>query len=141
MKYTAKIAESTKDPKILTEILKMRKDDDISQCAAQNINCPPEILTEVLKRGKNDIVSRLAANNTNCTSEMLEEILERNIDDDVSMWASRNPKCPKDAKRKWLYNIKSVKKIHDFLNKNTRSVSLLIKAQKMIEKTLKNIEK
>ena len=41
MKYTSEIAQTTKDPKILTEILKKGRNNNISQCAAQNINCPP----------------------------------------------------------------------------------------------------
>lgn len=91
--YTSDIAYSTKDPKILTEILREGKDDPVSQNAAGNKNCPPEMLAEILRRGKNDWVSDLAAQNKNCPPEMLTEIL-RLRHDNVAYYAVRNPNCP-----------------------------------------------
>ena len=69
MKYTIDIAIYTKDPKILTDILREGKDDYISCLAASNPNCPSEILVEVLRRGEDDWVSCKAASNPNCPIE------------------------------------------------------------------------
>ena len=93
MKYTIKylekeeIALTTKDSKILTDILRECKDDVISRMAARNYNCPPEILAEVLSRGNDDVVSWQAAANPNCPTEILAEVLRRGNDDSVSRHA------------------------------------------------------
>ena len=50
MKYTVEIARDTKDPKILTDILRKNKSDLVSRYAALNTNCPPEILVEEIGR-------------------------------------------------------------------------------------------
>ena len=93
--YTEKVAKSNSTSKeTLTEILKRDENDEVSQYAAQNLNCTPETLTEVLKRNKNDIVSWYAAKNPNCPPEILAEILRRNQNDLVSESAADNPNCP-----------------------------------------------
>jgi len=56
-------------PEILTEVLRMGKNDAVSRYAAANLNCPPEVLAEVLRRGKNDLVSSDVAQNPNCPVE------------------------------------------------------------------------
>jgi len=102
-KYTEKIVRNTKDPKILTEILRKGNGDKISWIAAQNPNCPPEILVEVLKRRKSNsvsmysgYVSMYAAKNSNCPPEMLIKILKKGQNDNVSIYAANNPNCPKE---------------------------------------------
>jgi len=127
--YTVEVAETTKDPKILTDILRMDKndwvsrsasrnpntppevlaevlrrgkDDNVSYYAAKNPNCPPEALTEVLRRGKNDLVSRNAAQNPNTPPEALVEVLRRGEDDLVSRYASKNPNTPPKALIDWM---------------------------------------
>ncbi len=65
MKYSIYVARTTKDPKILVEILKRNDNDSVSCYAALNPNCPPEMLAEILKRNKNDWTSRYAAGNPN----------------------------------------------------------------------------
>jgi hypothetical protein len=167
-KYTEEIAIETKDPKILTEILRKGKDDKISWCAvknpncpsvvlveilkrkkddyvsmyaAENPNCPPEILVKILKKGRSDGISLYAVSNPNCPPEMLAEILRRGKDDNVSWHTYRNKNCPKDAKIKWNNDMNSIRKIQNYLARHSPSFDLLIEAQKMIEKTLKNIEK
>ena len=84
-RYTIEIevAKTTKDPNILTEILKRNKDDYVSCSAAENPSCPPEALAEVLKRNK---------------------------DNNVSYFASRNPKCPSLAKIRWMQNTGQIAK-------------------------------
>jgi hypothetical protein len=98
-----------------------------------------------LRRGDDDWVSCNAARNKNCPSEILEKVLKRGNNDNVSYYASRNRNCPKAAIKKWrkttAYIIKSIKKIRNYLGINNPSISSLIKAQKMISETLKNIEK
>ena len=103
-KEMAEIAKirHTKDPQILTEIVKRGINNPISQWAVSNSNCPPEMLSEVLRKGKNNLVSRFAARNRNCHKEILAEVLRREKDDDVSLNASRNPNCPDEAKIKWM---------------------------------------
>jgi hypothetical protein len=64
-----KVAETTTNPKILTDILRRGNNDDVSRSAAQNPNCPPELLAEVLKRDKDDWFSSDAAENPNCPFE------------------------------------------------------------------------
>ena len=100
--YTEEVAKTTTDPKILNDILRRGKDDNVSYSAAQNPNCPPEALAEVLKRGKDDDVSQSAAQNPNCPPEVLAEVLRRNKDDFVSYYAAKNPNCPPEAKIKWM---------------------------------------
>ena len=95
--YTVEVAETTKDPSILINILRRNKDDIVSYYAASNPNCPPEILAEVLKRNKDDNVSWNAAENPNCPPEVLVEVLKRNKDDSVSWYAAQNPNCPPEA--------------------------------------------
>ena len=108
MKYTkeylaeAKMVLTTKDSKILTDILREGKDDLFSRRAAYNKNCPKEILAEVLRRGKNDGVSHCAAGNPNCPTEILVEILKRGENDEVSNNASHNPNCPIEERIKWM---------------------------------------
>ena len=100
--YSDDIAFTTKDPKILAEILRRGKSDMVSIWAAQNPNCPPEILAEVLRRGNNDDVSGYAASNLNCPPEILAEILERERHDIISKHAAMNKNCPIIPKLKWL---------------------------------------
>jgi len=83
MKYTIEIARTTKDPKILTDIL---------------------------KRGNNCLVSLNAASNPNCPSEALVEVLKRGNNDGVSYWAIKNPNCPPEAIIKWMYLIGKIVK-------------------------------
>jgi len=74
--YSINLAQGTKDPQILTEILRNRNvnsrsyaslyDNYVAQIAARNPNCPPEILEEILRKGGNDLVSQFAAKNPNC---------------------------------------------------------------------------
>jgi len=108
MKYTRKIAVTTKDPKILTEILReeLRRgnNDDISCDAITNPNCPDEVLVELLRKKKNGIVSWYAAEYTNY-KEILVEVLKRGNDDTVSRYASENPNCPPEARIKWMQAI------------------------------------
>jgi hypothetical protein len=93
--YTEEVARTTKDPKILTEILRRGKDDNVSDFAVKNPNCPPEILVEILRRGgKDDRVSCYAASNPNCPPKALVEILRRGKNDMVSCYAAQNPNCP-----------------------------------------------
>jgi len=100
--YTIDIAKSTKDPQILTDILRRGKNDGVSYYAAENPHCPPEILTEVLRRGNSNSVSYSAADNPNCPPEILTEVLRRGNNDAVSNFAARNPNCPPQAKIKWM---------------------------------------
>ncbi len=72
MQYTEEIARTTKDPKILVEILKRNNDDDVSKSAAINPSCPPEMLVEILKRNIDNFVSRYAAYNRSCPREILD---------------------------------------------------------------------
>ena len=110
MKYTSKIAKTTKDTKILTDILMEGKNDNISCYAAGNRNCPPEILAKVLKRGEDNSVSENASKNPNCPPEMLIEILRRENDDYVSFNAIKNLNCPPEAKIKWMQVTGRIKK-------------------------------
>jgi hypothetical protein len=110
MNYTEEIAYSTKDPQILTEILKRGNDDNISCYAAENPNCPKEILIEVLRRGKNDWVSWSAASNPNCTPEILVEILRRGNDDLVSFNAITSSNCPTEEKINWMIKTGRIEK-------------------------------
>ena len=81
--YTVEVAKTTKDPNILTNILKRNNNDEVSCYAAYNPNCPPEALAEVLKRNNNDNVSYLAA---------------------------RNPSCPPLARIRWMQNTGQIAK-------------------------------
>ena len=103
-KEMAEIAKirHTKDPQILTEIVKRGINNPISQWAVSNSNCPPEMLAEVLRKGKNNLVSRYAARNKNCPKEILVEILRKEKDNDVSINAAWNPNCPPEVKIKWM---------------------------------------
>ena len=71
------IAIKTKDPEILSEILRKGNDDMISRHAVRNHSCPPEILTEILKRGKNNNVSWHASKNPNCPPKARLDWLEK----------------------------------------------------------------
>jgi hypothetical protein len=108
MKYTneylaeEEIALTTKDSKILIDILREGKDDLSSRRATYNKNCPPEMLVEVLKRGKNDGVSHCAAYNPNCPTEILVEILKKGKNDEVSCNAAYNQNCPDEARINWM---------------------------------------
>ena len=110
MNYTKEIARTTKDPKILINILREGKNDWISCCAAENPNCPPEMLVEILKKGKYDDVSQYAARNINCPSEILVEVLNKGKYNWVSYIAVRNSNCPPEAKIKWMYVIGKIGK-------------------------------
>jgi len=70
------LARSTKDPQILTDILRRGENDWACGNASNNPNCPPEMLVEILRRGKNDSVSFNAA--------------------------FYNPNCPLEEKIKWM---------------------------------------
>ena len=61
--YTIELARTTKDPKILADILRRGKDDEVSWNAAYNPSTPPDALAEVLRRGNDDYVSWNAASN------------------------------------------------------------------------------
>jgi len=108
--YTIEVAKTTKDPNILTKILKRNRDDYVSWNAAQNPNCPPEALTEVLKRNNNDVVSWCAVQNPKCPPEILAEVLKRNKNDDISYRAVRNPNCPPLARIRWMQNTGQIAK-------------------------------
>ena len=110
MNYTEKIAETTKDPQILTDILKEEKNDLLSWYAVENPNCPKEMLVEILRRGKDDWISWNAVRNTNCSPEMLAEILKRGKDNWVSHYVSRNPNCPPESIINWMYAIGKIGK-------------------------------
>ena len=116
MKYTeeylekAEIALTTKDSKILTDILREGKDDVISRRAARNYNCPPEILAEVLRREKDDDVSHWSASNPNTPPEMLAEVLKRGKNNWVSHYVSSNPNCPPESIINWMYAIGKIGK-------------------------------
>ena len=58
-----KLATTTKDPKILADILRRGNDDYVSWNAASNPSTPPDALAEVLRRGNDDLVSQYAAKN------------------------------------------------------------------------------
>ena len=68
MRYTIQKTITTTDLNILRERLLKNKDDDVSQYAANNPNCPSDALEFVLRQNKDDRVSRIAAQNPNCTS-------------------------------------------------------------------------
>jgi len=110
MNYTLEIAQTTKDPKILTEILKEGNDNLLSWYAVENPNCPPEALVEVLKRGEDDDLSRYAVENPNCPPEALVEVLKRGNYDWVSIGAYNNPNCPTEAIIKWMQKIGKIGK-------------------------------
>jgi len=100
--YTREVAETTKDPKILTDILRMNKNYSASCYAAQNPNTPPEALAEVLRRGNDYLVSYYAAQNPNTPPEALAEVLSKGKDDDVSRNASQNPNTPPKDVIDWM---------------------------------------
>jgi len=64
--YIEQIANTTDDPNILRNIIERGNNDWISQCAAQNKNCPSELLRMILEREKDDHVSHCASKNKNC---------------------------------------------------------------------------
>ena len=108
-KYTIDIARDTKDPKILTEILKRERheiyswDDSVSNYAACNPHCPKELLIEILRREEGyNYVSKNAAFNPNCPPEMLVEVLRRGNDDLISQYAALNPNCPPEILKEVL---------------------------------------
>jgi len=109
MKYTIEIARTTKDPKILTEILR-GKDNWLARNAALNPYCPREILVEILKEGKNDLISWYAACNLNCPEEILAEILKRERNDKVSEYSSNNKNCPPEARINWMMKMGKIGK-------------------------------
>ena len=77
--YNIEIAENTKDPELLTKILKENKDDEASQRAASNPYCPQTMLREILRRDyEENIISFNAVDNPNCPQDILIEIL-RNL--------------------------------------------------------------
>jgi len=90
--YSVYVAQDTKDPEILTKILRHFNDDDVSRSAIENPHCPPELLAEVLRRLKNDFVSKFAAFNPNCTPEILENVLKKSPEA-VMECAVLNPSC------------------------------------------------
>jgi len=92
--YNVGTAKTTTDPQILTNILKRGNNDDVSQNAARNPNCPTEMLTEILKKGNNNYVSYYAAGNPNCPPEALVEVLRRKNDNNISYNAVENKNCP-----------------------------------------------
>jgi hypothetical protein len=81
-KYTDEIAKTTKDPNILTDILRNGNNDWVSFYAPRNPNCPTEMLVEI--------------------SEMLVEILKKGNNDGVSNNAAKNPNCPIPELHQWL---------------------------------------
>jgi len=103
------IARTTNDPKILTEILKRGIDDEVSQNAVKNPNCPKEILVEILSvanwKEKDDFVSQYAACNPNCPKEVLIEIVKRGKANWVSLNAALNPNCPQEMLKDFIYKI------------------------------------
>jgi len=116
MNYTTKIAKETTDPKILTDILREENWTGVSWYAVRNENCPKEILTEILKRKKNDRISQYAVD---------------------------NPNCPKNARKEWEKLIKLIREASNTLCSVENELCTkrkLIKLQKIIEKTLKNIK-
>jgi hypothetical protein len=135
MKYTKGLIRTTKDTKILINVLSNIKYNSLRWYAVRNPNCPPEILVEILK-GKNNSLSSCASQNPNCPPEILAEILERKSDDDVSYCASRNPNCPKNSKIKWENMIDDIGKIKDYFVHHPKSLSTVIEAQKMISEVL-----
>jgi hypothetical protein len=95
--YTVEVAQNTKDPKILTDILRKGNDDLVSCYAAENPNTPPEILVDILRKGKNDWVSGNAARNPNTPPEILAEVLKRGKNNNISYYAALNPNTPPEA--------------------------------------------
>jgi len=95
--YTVEVAKTTKDSKILTDILRKGKNDFVSCSVARNPNCPPEALTEILRRGEDDLISECAAQNPNTPPEILVEVLRRGKNDFVSCSVARNPNTPPKA--------------------------------------------
>jgi hypothetical protein len=100
--YTVEVAQNTKDPKILTDILRKGNDDLVSCYAAENPNTPPEILVDILRKGKNDWVSGNAARNPNTPPEILAEVLKRGKNNNISYYAALNPNCPLKEKILWM---------------------------------------
>jgi len=99
---------------VLRKVLERNIDDDVSDSAACNLNCPPDILRKVLERGQDDDTSCFAALNPNCPVDMLREVLERGNNDCVSINASENINCPLDAKIKWMRKIGHINHEGDF---------------------------
>jgi len=102
MKYTIKLARTTKDPKILVDIIRQYGDEPISYMALVNKYCPIEMIIEILKRDVDDWLSCLAVTIPQLPSEILEEILKKGKDDWVSSQSIRNPNCPYEARINWM---------------------------------------
>jgi hypothetical protein len=62
----------------------------------------PKILMEILRKGENSWACGSACLNPNCPLEMLVEVLRRGKEDDVSWNAYLNPNCPLEEKIKWM---------------------------------------
>ena len=101
--YNKEVAENPNTPpEMLTRILKMKKNDVVSQYAANNPNTPPEMLVEILKRENDNGVSQNAARNPNTPPEILAEVLRRGNEDFVFQYAVRNPNIPPEVKIQWM---------------------------------------
>jgi len=99
--YTIELARTTKDPKILADILRRGKDDEVSWNAAYNPSTPPDALAEVLRRGNDDYVSWNAASNPSSPPDALAEVLRRGNNDLVSYNAASNPSSSPFDVYKW----------------------------------------
>ena len=99
--YTVELAQTTKDPKILADILRRGNNDNVSYYAASNPSTPPDALAEVLRRGKNDWVSQNVALNPSTPPDVLTEVLRRGNNDWVSQNASENPSSSPFDVYKW----------------------------------------
>ena len=94
--YNEEVAKTTKNPQILTDIIRKDYNDTVAWNAVKNPNCPQKMLVDILKKGNNDVISFYAAENPNCPKEMLVEILRREKNDWVSVCAASNPNCSKE---------------------------------------------
>jgi hypothetical protein len=141
--YTEEIARTTKNPQILTDILRRGNDDSISRYAASNPKCPPEALAEILKRENSDDVSRTTAYsvalNPSCPLEILAEVLERGKNNYLSQYAARNPNCPPEALYQWLIITNNLNdpdystllpKIQQYLQKQENEQNILLQNAK-----------
>jgi len=99
-KITVKMVKDINCPaKILEEVLKRGKDDEITMLVADHPNCPSKALAKFLNNGKKkvdtDITSeQIAAENPNCPKEVLEKLVRNGGYDQRSYYACCNPNCP-----------------------------------------------
>ena len=96
--YNETVAQQTTDPTILQKILQLGNEDEVSQFAVQNPNCPPELIIDIVATRLNNkpssVVASCAVSNVNCPEQAFELAIANGNLNAIAVSAVKNLRFP-----------------------------------------------